>query len=357
MSRLLIGIFSLLLCFHTRAEPVEVIPPSMRGAAAQPQVAVSADGRVHVVFGNGPAIFHVASADGKSFSAPVKIGELEKLALGMRRGPRIAVTGEKVVVTAISHKDGDLHAWTSADAGATWTKSAPLNTERQSAREGLHALTGDGRGLVAVVWLDARAKGNAVRGRVSRDGGVTWGADVAIYQSPDGHVCECCVPNVAVSPAGEITAMWRNWLGGARDLYHATSQDGGRTFGAAEKLGTGTWKLQACPMDGGGIAWQNANQWLAVWRRDRTVFASTPQDPEQRLADNATQPLAAYAGRTPLMLWESGGSLHLRKGDQPPVRFAEKAAWASIVSGPDSAAVVWESGAGKGRTLLYERVR
>jgi hypothetical protein len=67
---------------------VEAIPPELRGAV-QPQVAVAPSGRIHVVFGKDTAIYHTASANGRSFSAPVKIGELEKLALRMRRGPRI----------------------------------------------------------------------------------------------------------------------------------------------------------------------------------------------------------------------------------------------------------------------------
>ena len=220
------------------AAPVEIIPPELRGAV-QPQIAVAPSGRIHVVFGKDNAVFHTTSPDGRAFSAPVKIGELDKLALRMRRGPRITATDKLVLVTAISHADGNVHAWTSADTGKTWKESGPLNTTPKSAREGLQALAGDGRGLVAAVWLDMRGKGTEPWCRVSRDGGATWGAEVSIYQSPDGHICECCVPTVAISPTGEIAAMWRNWLGGSRDLYLATSRDG-RTFTTAQKLGTDT---------------------------------------------------------------------------------------------------------------------
>ena len=67
------------------AAPVEILPPELRGAV-QPQVAVAPSGRIHVVFGKDNAIYHTMSADGRVFSAPVKVGELEKLALRMRRG-------------------------------------------------------------------------------------------------------------------------------------------------------------------------------------------------------------------------------------------------------------------------------
>jgi len=257
LNRLLLAAAALSILARTAAgAPIEVLTPDLRGAV-QPQVAVTPSGRVHVVFGKENAIYHTTSPDGRGFSPPFKIGTLDKLALGMRRGPRVTATDQTVLITGISHADGNLHAWTSGDAGRTWKESDSINTAPKSASEGLHALTGDVRGLVAVVWLDLRGKGMELWGRISRDGGATWAGDISIYQSPDGHICECCVPNVAISPAGEIAVMWRNWLGGSRDLYLSTSRDG-RTFSAAQKLSTGTWKLNACPMDGGSLAYAPA---------------------------------------------------------------------------------------------------
>jgi len=339
----------------TSAAPVEILLPELRGAL-QPQVAVAPSGRIHVVFGKDNAVFHTTSPDGRTFSSPVKIGELDKLALKMRRGPRVTATDKLVLVTAISHADGNVHAWTSADTGKTWKETAPLNTVPKSAREGLQSLAGDGRGLVAAVWLDIRGKGKELWGRISHDGGATWDTDASIYQSPEDHVCQCCVPNVAISSTGEIAAMWRNWLGDSRDLYLASSRDG-RTFSPAQKLGTGTWKFNGCPMDGGSLTFAPAGNWLAVWRRERTVFASNTSTPEKQLAANAAQPVTAYAGKTPLVLWETNGALILQRGTEAPARFAENAAAASIVSGPETAVVVWEMTVRGGNTILLDLVR
>lgn len=323
------------------AAPVEIVPPNLRGAM-QPQVAITPSGRVHVVFGKSSAIYHTTSQDGRTFSAPVKVGELEKLALGMRRGPRVTATDERVLVTAISHADGNLHAWTSPDSGKTWKESPALNTTQNSAREGLQALAGDGRGLVVAVWLDLRSGGMEPWFRLSRDGGATWVPDASLYKSPDGHVCECCAPNVAISSTGEIAVTWRNWVGGSRDLYLATSRDG-LSFSPAQKLGTGTWKLDGCPMDGGGLAFAPGGDWIAVWRREKAIFASEPGLPEAPVASAATQPLVAFAGETRLILWEANGTIMLRKGSDEPVVFARDAKAASIASGPLKAAIVWEA--------------
>src|SRR5215207_2341920 len=83
---------------YATAAPVEVTSPDLAGAI-QPQVAVSDAGAIHVVFGTKDigGIFHSVSLDGgRSYSKPVQVGTLPKLALGMRRGPRIAVSDKTV---------------------------------------------------------------------------------------------------------------------------------------------------------------------------------------------------------------------------------------------------------------------
>ena len=348
------SILALLILATTRcfAAPVQIIPPELRGAV-QPQVAVAPSGRIHVVFGKDTAIYHTASADGRSFSAPVKVAELDKLALRMRRGPRVTATDKLVLITAISHTDGNLHAWTSADTGKTWKESAPLNTAPKSAREGLQSLAGDGRGLVAAVWLDLRGKGTELWGRVSRDGGATWAGDLSIYQSPDGHICECCVPNVAISPTGEIAAMWRNWLGGSRDLYTATSRDE-RTFSPAQKLGTGTWKLNGCPMDGGSIAFTAQKQMLTAWRREGTVFTASGPEAEKLLAPNAAQPLIVTNAGGQALLWEAGGSLWIEADDAKPGILAARGRMASAGAFGKGFIVTWEQADGETVRLMSD---
>ena len=348
--------FLVLATTRTFAAPVEIIPPELRGAV-QPQVAVAPGGRIHVVFGKENAIYHTASADGRSFSAPVKIGELDKLALRMRRGPRISATDKLIVVTAISHTEGNLHSWTSADGGATWKEGAKLNDADKSAREGLHAMGGDGKGFVFATWLDLRNAGTELWSAASRDGGATWGANTRVYQSPDGHICECCQPTAAVDAQGRVAVMWRNWLGGSRDLYLTTSADGGKTFAAAQKLGTGTWRLNGCPMDGGAVAFNPLGKPLAVWRREKTVLVSETPATERPLSEVASQPVVAVGKGGAYFMWEQGGGLMLQRGSSAPVRFAEKAAAASIAATPDRGpVVVWESGTTEPRTLLAERL-
>ena len=87
-------------------------------------------------------------------------------------------------------------------------------------------------------------------------------------------------------------AMWRNWLGGSRDFYVASSSDGGATFQAAEKLGRGTWPLNACPMDGGGIISAGKNGVFTTWRREDRVFTARSGEAEVEIGAGKDPALA-----------------------------------------------------------------
>ena len=141
-----------------------------------------------------------------------------------------AVTGQQLAEGPHAHglpSDGDLRAWRSADSGQTWSKEIRVNDVAGAATEGLHSLAGDGKGAVFAAWLDKRSGvGAKLYGARSMDGGLTWSENVQIYESPEGTICQCCHPSVAVGADGEVLVMWRNWLQGSRDMYLARSRDG-----------------------------------------------------------------------------------------------------------------------------------
>lgn len=244
----------------------------------QPQLA--ADGqRVILTYGVGNTIQVARSDDGgKSFSAPIVVSSQGKLSLGMHRGPRVAITAQAIVVSAVVGEkgrgaDGDLVAWRSTDGGKSWSAPIKVNDVSGAAREGLHSMAAGDNTLFAT-WLDLREKGTRLYGSVSHDGGATWSNNMLVYQSPSGTICQCCHPTATVSADGKISVMFRNERDGARDLYVVTSADQGRTFGAAEKLGRGTWMINACPMDGGGLLTTKTGKVVSVWRREKTVYSS-----------------------------------------------------------------------------------
>jgi hypothetical protein len=283
------------------------------------------------------------------------------LALGMRRGPRIAATDGSVVVTAIGGRegrgrDGDVLAWRSADAGATWTGPAQVNTVEGSAREGLHGMAAGPDGSVFCTWLDLRNKRTEIYGSLSKDGGVTWEPDALVYRSPEKSVCECCHPSAAFGPDGTLHVMWRNHLKGARDLYLSSSSDGGKTFRPAEKLGRGTWPLNACPMDGGAVAAGPDGRVETVWMRAGSMYASRPGEEERELG-RGVQGWAAFGPDGPYSVWlekRPGKLLAMVPAGREPLTLAEAANDPVIAGAPGGrgpVVAVWEAKSGDGGLL------
>lgn len=299
---------------------VRIGPMGPDAPAREPQIAANSS-TVVLAFGAGNAIYFNSSSDrGKTFRPPAKVAEAGIVPLSRHRGPRIALSGNAIVITAVAGSksaegahahglpsDGDLLVWRSLDGGKTWSKGRAINDVAGSATEGLHALTGDGKGTLFAAWLDKRgAKGTKLYAARSTDGGATWSPNVVAYDSPSGSICECCHPSVAIDGAGNFVVMWRNSLGGSRDLYLATSRDG-VTFSAPRKLGNGTWRIDACPMDGGGLA-VSASRILTAWRREGNVFLDEPGQSERQVGTGKDVALALSGNRT-YVAWVNGSKV------------------------------------------------
>jgi hypothetical protein len=343
----MIRALSLLLAM--RLVPIDTAVPNR-----QPQLAASGD-TVALVFGSGHAIWFSRSGDnGHNFSKPVPIAELPLLALGRHRGPRVVFSGKTIIVSAVAGStpqvgehahglpsDGDLVSWRSQDGGATWSKAAVLNDNPGAAREGLHAMAVDAVGSLAAVWLDLRTKGTHLYGAFSHDAGATWSKNVLIYESPDGTICQCCDPSIAAVAPGEFAVMWRNSLGGMRDMYLLRLRDG-KPVSQPRKLGTGDWKLDACPMDGGGIA-ADKGRIVTAWRREATVYVAEPGQPEKPIGVGKDVALAV-GSKGVYVAWVSSTGVEVQTpGASRPAKLSEKGAFPSLTAlAGGSVLAAWE---------------
>lgn len=305
----------------------------------QPQLA-SVGANIAMTYGAGNAIYFVGSKDaGKTWGKPVLVSDHGKISLGMRRGPRIAITDGAIIIAAVAGEkgggaDGDVLAWRSADHGATWSAPQKVNDVGGSAREGLHSIAAGGRNTLFATWLDLRQKGTQLYGSASFDGGLTWSPNRPVYQPPSGSVCECCHPTAVVDSEGAISVMFRNSRDGNRDMYLARSSDGGATFAAATKLGSGSWKLNACPMDGGSLLAGPNNSSFSVWRREASLYQSNGTD--ETLLGPGKQPVLARTSRGIFIAWTEGQSIRWKMAGEDGVKtLAEQGNFLSLARLPD----------------------
>jgi BNR repeat-like domain len=351
-------------CLADRGIAAEFAVPGI--SAQQPQMAAGPDGTLYLVYGAGQTIFCAASRDGgKSFDTPAALETGGLLMLGRHRGPRVAATKDAVTITAIIGKrgrgqDGDLLAWRSTDHGKTWGQPVVLNHEKDSAREGLHGFAGGPGNLLFAVWLDLRqdkSSGTKLYGTVSKDGGKSWEKDRLVYASPQGTICQCCHPSVTIDAKGVLHVMWRNALDGSRDLYHAASNDGGKTFAPAGKLGRGTWPLNACPMDGGEMTIAGDGQIDSVWRRQEDIFVASASE-EEKVLGKGRNPVIAYGKAGRYVAWEdaeSKGAVLHRPGAAKPVTLGTQSQFVDLAStSSGQVAAAWEETRGDYRVVRVQ---
>jgi hypothetical protein len=323
--------------------------------AREPQLAVHSS-LIALTFGAGNSIYFSRSVDGgKSFAPPVRVGSAGILPLTRHRGPRIAFAASAIVITAVvgetldrgphAHglpSDGNLKSWRSTDGGLTWSSGTVINDFAGAASEGLHDLGSDGKTNLFAVWLDKRAGSTRLYGAHSADAGATWSKNVLIYESPDSTICECCRPSIVPGPNSAVSVMFRNWLDGSRDMYLTQSRDS-ITFSPPQKLGAGTWKLNACPMDGGGLALTPTGV-VSAWRRDKSLFLDRPGEKEMKIGEGTD--IAISSSRAGVYaIWTSPGGVQvLGPGKRTPDTL-DKGSFPSVAALPGGGAVaVWESG-------------
>ena len=312
----LTGALLLIQFLAAESAAIELVPERF-GDGRQPQVAVAPTGAVSIVFAHDNSVYLVQSTDeGLSFSAPAKIADVRHLMVGMRRGPRIAATAKRILVTVPGK---ELFSFMSEDAGKTWSACGQVNDKSGVASEGLQNIAALPDGSFYAVWLDSRNTGAQIEGSRLGPESRIWGRNVEVYTSPDKTVCECCHPSIASDGKNKLVVMWRNWLEGNRDLYKTESLDRGDHFSSAVKIGTGSWPIKACPMDGGGIIAVAKSGTFSVWRRRNEIFLSSPSQPEAQLG-SGTQPVLARVNGRILSVWQDGGTLVVKDRDRGEVR-------------------------------------
>ncbi len=299
---------ALVLCsfFSCTQKKVQLRSDFIIAYGQMPAIAKDNSNGLHLVFGTGDSIMYTYSNDeGSTFSSPALITKLPGAFTYAMRGPQIAVTKNGILVTVCT-KNGNIYSFYKEGNG-NWKRSGKVNDEDTVCKEGLMALSADGDNVFAT-WLDLRGnKRNKIYGAGSVDGGKTWNKNILIYASPDSTVCECCKPSVVVSE-DKVAVMFRNWLNGNRDLYVVQSNDAGNTFNAAEKLGTGSWKLDGCPMDGGNLVINDNGTIQTVWRRESKIYYTEAGKPERQIGEGRNCTIETINNQN-IYAWSENGKI------------------------------------------------
>ena len=148
----------------------------------------------------------------------------------------------------------DLRFARSTDGGRTFEPAIYVNDDATGvSSHTFHDLAVGSDGVVYASWIDGRRDQEAgpdIRVARSTDGGRTFGASTIVSEGS----CPCCRTNLAVGPDGAVYVAWRHvFEGSVRDIALARSTDGGATFDAPVRVRADNWVFDGCPHAGPAV--------------------------------------------------------------------------------------------------------
>jgi hypothetical protein len=321
-------------------------PGSIRlsSEGTQPSIIIDKSQTVKIAYGSGDKVFFSTSSNhGKSFTPPKPVGQLKDLQLAMTRGVQIASVNDSSVIAA-TDKHGNVFAWASSNHDKTWGKPVKINDIAGVAGEGFVSVTAGENNNFYALWNDFRdKKGNKLYGATSTNGGKSWSKNYLVYSPPGGSICECCRPSIVAGDKGNIYVFFRNLINGSRDMYLVQSKDAGKTFGKAQKIGQGEWKLKACPMDGGSIS-VNKGRVDTIWQRQGNLYFTEAGKPDISLG-KGNRGTVSFNNKNTFMSWQSGTDIVVKiSGHKTPFSFG-KGSYPRLAAFNNSpnAILVWET--------------
>lgn len=268
-------------------------------------------------------LYVAASADGKEFSAPVKVNSASDEPAGIHGSPAISMglKGEIYVAWTVPREGAafgaELIFSRSRDGGKTFSPAVKVSDSPQPASAGFESMAVGPDGAIYLAWLDGREKataGSATYFAVSRDGGKSFSPNIKI----DGNSCPCCRTALAIAPDGTIYAVWRKvFANDVREMVAASSRDGGKTFSAAAIAGNDKWVIAGCPHRGAGLGVDNAGKLHIIWYSEGAgkpaIYYAVSEDrgatfTKEEIAVTPgffpDHPALAVAGGTVYLAWE-----------------------------------------------------
>ncbi|MBM3565990.1 MAG: exo-alpha-sialidase [Alphaproteobacteria bacterium] len=222
---------------------------------------------------NGHLWVKRSSDGGRSFTPPAQVTPApETVTADAENRPKIAVGQDGIVHVSWTQNLGErmtgfIRYAHSTDGGKHFSTPLTLNSDRQIISHRFDTLATDGKGGVAVAWLDARSrtgkipKGSpqtqvGVYAAVSQDGGASFAADRLVAD----HSCQCCRTGMTWTSRGPVV-FWRHVFGKNIRDFAVADLAGGKVHRVTDD----EWEIDGCPHHGGGIAADGHGNLHVVW--------------------------------------------------------------------------------------------
>jgi hypothetical protein len=307
-----------------------------KAEAAEPAAAPGPGGSVYVAWvehrGKEADVWLAHfDGEGKRLGQPARVNPSAGEATAWRGDPpTLTVAPDDTVYVGWTARDeratqaSTLYLSTSHDGGRSFGPPSKVNDDSKPGVHGMHSLAVAEGGRVYVAWLDERnveppkpSEGGPVHMHSesnreiffasSDDGGRTFSPNRKVA----GEVCPCCKTSLAVAEDGRVYLAWRQVLpGDYRHIAVASSNDGGQNFSPAAIVSDDRWEIQGCPVSGPALAAADGSLrvlWYTAGEAGKPgLYWSESRDGARTFTPRRT--LAEAGGRgTPVLLKDAGG--------------------------------------------------
>ncbi len=262
------------------AQTPAVLPLRCPNAGVQPQTAVDAAGKVHLIYlkgeeGNSDIFYLTSTDDGKTWGKPLRVNSQSgaaiatgtvrgaHLAIGKGNRPHIAWMGSSTAQPTAPNDSTPMLYTRLNDAGDAFEPQRNIIT-KATGLDGGGSLAADNAGNIYVAWHAPTPgkKGEMNRAvwlATSSDDGQTFSNEAQMNSDPTG-ACGCCGMRLGIDAKGNLMALYRAANSETRDIYLLESAGKSKFAGSMiESLA-----IKTCPMSTAAFARGN-DQTFAAW--------------------------------------------------------------------------------------------
>jgi hypothetical protein len=303
-----------------------MVEPPISGSAAEPNLAVDADGKVYLSWielqPDSTHALRLSVLRDSQFDTPRTIAAGQRWFVNWADFPMLSVN-RGVLAAHWLQRGGPgrynygVRVALSSDGGATW--SAPITPHRDTV-PGEHGFVslyplGDGFGAI---WLDARDGGGEHGAMSLRSTTISSSGQLGEDVQVDDRTCDCCQTSVAVSARGPIAVYRDRTADEIRDISVARFENGRWSHG--KPVRNDGWQVNYCPVNGPAIAAREHNvavAWFTAADSLPRVYISFSMDDGVTFGEAIRVDAGNPAGRVDVQLLDDGDALVTWLENQP----------------------------------------
>jgi hypothetical protein len=231
-----------------------------------PELVSTDDGTLHLVWirelGSNKNVMYSNSTDnGLTFSDPIQINHnSNSIVAYVQAGPKIKVRGNELLIVYMDHRSGltNIYLNYSIDNGHSWGEDTLVSD--QPYLQAYPDFEVAPNGIIHLIYYSYNQNNsfNSVRYSTAQVGSIEFSESTSVGVTGDANEpCDCCQPDMEISPEGDVYIAYRNNVENIRDIYIAIKAAGSDGFNNIIRASFHNDYNNHCPSSGPSMQIEN----------------------------------------------------------------------------------------------------